>query len=138
VLEHLADPLDILQKISESAASEATLIVEVPHARDWLIQHGPAAFKRFTFWSEHLILHTRASLQFMLEQAGWQVDAILAVQRYPVWNHLQWLSQQKPTGCTATPHDNAALALQQAYEQFLASRDQTDTLFAVATRSIQH
>lgn len=136
VLEHLPDPVQILQQLHKSADQQATLLVEVPHSRDWLIQHGPEAFKQFTFWSEHLILHTRASLQYVLERSGWQVEHVIAVQRYPVWNHLQWCLRQKPTGCTATPNDNAALALQQAYEQFLASRDQTDTLLAVATRRV--
>ncbi|MBV2127875.1 class I SAM-dependent methyltransferase [Arsukibacterium indicum] len=136
VMEHLADPANILQQLSSFATENATLLVEVPHAGDWLLQHGPAAFKSFTFWSEHLILHTRASLQYVLEQSGWHLQHIIAVQRYPVWNHLQWCLQQKPTGFTATPFDSAASALQLAYEQFLASRDQTDTLIAVATRRL--
>ncbi|MEO3865811.1 class I SAM-dependent methyltransferase [Rheinheimera fenheensis] len=133
VLEHLPDPANILKKLHHSATDHTTLIVEVPHAKDWLIQHGPDAFKQFTFWSEHLVLHTRASLQYLLEYSGWQVEQILATQRYPVWNHLQWCLASKPTGYNASANDSAAIALQQAYEQYLASRDQTDTLIAIAT-----
>src|SRR5690606_2828473 len=41
VMEHLTDPLSTLKQLSASASDGASLIVEVPHARDWLLQHGP-------------------------------------------------------------------------------------------------
>ncbi|WP_214000075.1 class I SAM-dependent methyltransferase [Arsukibacterium sp.] len=134
VMEHLTDPLAILTQLNAASASQSTLIVEVPHARDWLICHGPKAFQDFTFWSEHLVLHTRQTLSFVLQQAGWQIQHISAVQRYPVWNHLQWCLQHKPTGVNATSHDASSIALHQAYEHYLAARDQTDTLVAIAKR----
>jgi SAM-dependent methyltransferase len=134
VMEHLTDPQNTLEQLSAAATDCATLIIEVPHARDWLIQHGPDAFKTFTFWSEHLVLHTRQSLAYVLEKAGWQVQHISGVQRYPVWNHLQWCLHNKPTGVNATSHDASSKALHQAYEHFLAHRDQTDTLIAIAKR----
>lgn len=98
----------------------------------WLLQHGPESFKAFTLWSEHLVLHTRQSLAYVLEKAGWQVQYITAAQRYPVWNHLQWCLHNKPTGFNAASNDASSMALHQAYEHYLAQRDQTDTLIAVA------
>ncbi len=134
VLEHLDDPVSSLHNISQSASPQARLIVEVPHGRDWLVQNGPTVFRDFTFWSEHLVLHTRESLRYLLEQAGWQVEQVCAVQRYPVWNHLAWFKQGQPTGLGATLAEPTSLALHQAYEAYLAARDQTDTLLALARR----
>lgn len=135
VLEHLPDAKGILQQLHQLSPDHTQLIIEVPHARDWLIQHGPTEFRHFTFWSEHLVLHTRQSLQLLLAKSGWEVKQHIAVQRYPVWNHLHWLSQKKPSGFNATVSDPSAMALKQSYESYLASRDQTDTLLIFAHKT---
>lgn len=128
VLEHLSDPVAILKKLNQMSLNQTQLLVEVPHARDWLIQNGPTEFRSFTFWSEHLVLHTRQSLQLLLAEGGWSVISEIALQRYPVWNHLHWLGQKRPSGFNEAIHDVSACALQKSYENYLATRDQTDTL----------
>jgi 2-polyprenyl-3-methyl-5-hydroxy-6-metoxy-1,4-benzoquinol methylase len=134
VLEHLTDPQKILSQLNSASSDNATLIVEVPHANDWLLSDGPESFKHFTFWSEHIILHTRQSLKYVLQQAGWHVSNVIGVQRYPIWNHFEWCLHNRPSGSNATAHDSSALSLHKAYEHFLSSRDQTDTLIAIAHR----
>lgn len=134
VIEHLPDAVDILQKLHQLSPAHTKLVIEVPHARDWLIQHGPTEFRHFTFWSEHLVLHTRQSLQLLLARSGWAVMQEIAVQRYPVWNHLHWLSQKRPSGFNASISDPAALELKRSYESYLAARDQTDTLVILAQK----
>jgi hypothetical protein len=133
VLEHLEDPLSVLRKLYETSDNRAVLIVEVPHARDMLIAKNDD-FRSFTFWTEHFVLHTKASLKSMIQDAGWQLTELVGVQRYPVWNHLSWLTEGKPTGLKSAINDGAARNLAQAYEQYLVSRDMTDTLVAVAVK----
>ncbi len=108
------------------------IIVEVPHANDFLLSTlNNEAFKAFTFWSEHLILHTRQSLKVFLETAGFVNVTVQGFQRYPLVNHLHWLAQGKPGGHVSWKHLRAQ-AMDRAYEDFLKSIDQTDTLIAVA------
>nr|WP_168710934.1 methyltransferase domain-containing protein [Ningiella ruwaisensis] len=136
VMEHLDDPQTILKELAEASDEQATLIIEVPHANDWLIHEGPEAFKAFTFWSEHIVLHTRASLKYTIEASGWQVKYIKGVQRYPVWNHLHWCSHHEPSGLSGATNDATSIALAHAYESYLAARDQSDTLIAIATKRV--
>ena len=91
------------------------------------------AFKAFTFWSEHLILHTRGSLRLFLQQAGFKNISISGYQRYPIANHLHWLVKEKPGG-----HDIwnqlRSEELDNAYSAMLNKLDYTDTLIATATK----
>jgi len=49
------------------------IIVEVPHANDFLLELDELKeFKKFSFWSEYLILHTYLSLKKVLRQAGFK------------------------------------------------------------------
>ena len=132
VLEHLPRPLDVLREIREVMAPGGTLIVEVPHARDALIERYKCpAFMDFTFWSEHVLLHTRASLGRMIEHAGFDVIGIRGLQRYPLANHLHWLSAGKPGGQVAWS-DLTLPGLETEYADLLDRLDLSDTLWAVA------
>lgn len=132
VLEHLTSPLDTLNRVREKLQPGGSVLIEVPHARDALFTlYDCEPFKRFTFWSEHLVLHTRQSLRLLLERAGFEQIEITARQRYPVSNHLHWLARQKPGGHEAWAFLNSP-ALHAGYEAALAAIDRTDTLIAFA------
>ncbi len=100
VLEHLADPLEMLRTLKSKLKSGGNLIIEVPSATDFLLSKSVdlESFKQFTLWSQHLILHTRQSLDRMLNFAGLRVSSIEGVQRYPVSNHMNWLRNGQPGG----------------------------------------
>ena len=75
------------------------IIIEVPHAKDILISYfNLESFKSFTFWSEHLILHTRESISRFLTVAGFKDVEVFGIQRYPLANHFYWLKEGKPGG----------------------------------------
>lgn len=133
VFEHLSDPIGTLETLRSKMIPGAKLIVEVPHARDFLISFLDLdAFKSFTFWSEHLILHTRTSLTAFLERAGFTNITIKGYQRYPLANHLHWLAKGKPGGHIIWDHLRT-LSLDTSYGDLLANIDATDTLLAIAT-----
>lgn len=130
VVEHLLDPVGVLREARDRMAVGGTCVIEVPHARDFLLDFLDFdPFKNFTLWSEHLVLHTRESLKAILEDAGFVNVVVKCVQRYPVANHLHWLRNGKPGGHVKWSHlcDDT---LDKAYEQMLGRIDATDTLIA--------
>lgn len=134
VFEHLVDPIQTLKTLRSKMSQSAKIIIEVPHAKDFLLSFLELdAFKSFTFWSEHLILHTRDSLRIFLESAGFTNISVKSYQRYPLANHLHWLAKGKPGGHLHWEHLRAS-ALDTAYGDMLAQMDNTDTLIAVASQ----
>ena len=134
-LEHLHDPIGMLRQINKAMPEKGTIIVEVPHARDFLIKSAACdAYKNFTFWREHLILHTRESLQHFLSEAEFADIEVSGCQRYGLENHLHWLATGEPNGHSVWQHFSRE-GLNHEYAAFLADIDQTDTLVAVAKKS---
>lgn len=134
VFEHLTDPLNSLKQIHTMLADDGKIIIEIPHARDILIETFQLdSFKNFTFWSEHLILHTRKSLETFLNAAGFKKVTIMGVQRYPLSNHLYWLNKGMPGGYTQLLQLRNA-EMETAYGNLLNAIDQTDTLIAIAEK----
>ncbi len=132
VLEHIPNQTGILARIREALKPGGEIVIEVPHARDFLIQSVELPeFRDFTFWSEHLVLHTRQSLEKVLAAAGFENIEIQGFQRYGYTNHLRWFLERKPGGHdTFKAFEDAEL--EAAYRAFIARRDATDTLIATA------
>ena len=130
VVEHLPDPRAMLIALAGLLKSDGELIVEVPNSEDALLKlYACDAFGKFTYWSQHLYLFNRRTLSELVRQAGLRLRWLRQVQRYPLSNHLHWLSRGKPGG-----HQQWAFidspGLGAAYEAQLASLGQCDTLLA--------
>ena len=132
--EHLPDPLEQLNLMKNKISIGGSIIVEVPHANDFLLHALKSeAFKEHTLWSQHLILHTRHSLHRFLDYVGFKNILIRGVQRYPLSNHLWWLSEGNPGGHKKSLAIIDNLMTKANYESALQSIDATDTLLAIAT-----
>lgn len=131
--EHFDNPLEKLLDVKNKLRKGGKLVIEVPNANDILLTKLPNEdFKKFTLWSQHLILHTRVSLEKMLTHVGFKNLYIYGVQRYPLSNHFNWLSNGEPGGHRSlfSVIDNEEL--NSAYENSLSKIDATDTLVAIA------
>jgi 2-polyprenyl-3-methyl-5-hydroxy-6-metoxy-1,4-benzoquinol methylase len=130
VIEHLSDPRSMLNNLAGALNKNGRMIVEVPNSEDALLNlYDCEAFQRFTYWSQHLFLFNSSTLEMLARQAGLRVVAVQHYQRYPLSNHLYWLSQGKPGGhkCWVfldTPE------MSSAYANTLAALGKTDTLIA--------
>ena len=134
VFEHMVNPLDELKEIYKKLKRGGLLIIEVPHARDILLDlYESESFKKFTLWSEHCILHTRLSLQKFLTHLHFKKIKISGFQRYPLSNHLYWLVKHQPNGQNIWRHLSSP-KLDTAYANILETNDLTDTLIAVANK----
>ncbi|MDA8721432.1 class I SAM-dependent methyltransferase [Candidatus Pelagibacter bacterium] len=131
VLEHLLEPVKTLNLLKKKLSPNGKMIIEVPHARDMLFtMYDCEKFKQFTFWSEHLILHTRMSLKLILNAATFSSIKIFGYQRYPLANHLYWLSKGKPGGHEKW-NELVSHKLDLEYKNQLDRIDRTDTLIAI-------
>ena len=99
VVEHLPDPRGLIRNLSEHLRSGGRMVLEVPSSEDALLTlYENEAFQGFTYWSNHLYLFNAETLRLLCTQAGMKVLSIRQYQRYPLSNHLYWLSQGKPGG----------------------------------------
>lgn len=134
VLEHLEDQLRHLKDAFNALKSGGEIILEVPHAEDFLIEKLKLkAFYDFGFWSEHLILHTQITTGHYLQLAGFINIEILPFQRFGYANHLYWLRHGKPGGHQFYK-DITNNTLDNAYRNFLCLKNWSDTLIARARR----
>ncbi len=132
VLEHIPYQIDTLKILKSKLKNKGKIIIEVPHAEDFLIlQEELKAFKNFTFWSEHLILHTYKSLKSILLKSGFKNINIKYYQRYNFSNHLGWFLKKKPGGHNFYK-EIVSNKLNLVYCNNLKKLGQTDTLIAIA------
>ena len=132
VLEHLPYQIKTLKVLKSKLKNKGKIIIEVPHAEDFLIlQEELKEFKNFTFWSEHLILHTFKSLKTILIKAGFKKIKIQYYQRYNFSNHLGWFLKRKPGGHNFF-RKIVTKKLNDTYCENLKKLHQTDTLIVIA------
>ena len=130
VLEHLPDPRAILSALGARLADNGRLIVEVSSADDALLTlFDSESFQRFTYWSQHLFLFNGETLRRVIAQAGLRLVSVQQYQRYPLSNHLYWLSRGRPGGHEQWPFLDTP-ALREAYAASLAAIGRCDTLIA--------
>lgn len=131
VFEHLDKPLEILKNISEKLKKNGKIYIEVPHSNDILInRYDCDDFKKFTYWSEHLILHTKESLKTFIEAVDLNVIDIINIQRYDLINHLYWLAKGKPGGQKKWDDMNVDV-LNNQYKKLLINSNESDTILAI-------
>ena len=128
VIEHLTQPYEFLKLIREKLDDNGQLIIETPNANDVLIsRYNCEAFKNFTYWGCHVFLYTSYSLELLLKQAGFKINWSKQIQRFPISNHLYWLSKEKPGGHNIWKDMNLE-ELNHAYARVLEKNNMCDTL----------
>ena len=133
VLEHLPYQVKTLKEIKTKLKSSGKLIIEVPHANDFLISKlNHEAFKNFTLWEQHLILHTEKSLKKILIKSGFKKVKIIFFQRYGLDNHLGWILDNKPGGHIRYKSIFSD-KINKEYKSKLSKIKCSDTLIAIAS-----
>ena len=130
VLEHLVDPVAVLRELTEHLSADGQIIIEVPNADDALLSlYDSKPFADFTYWKCHVYLYTADTLRRLAKKAGLLVGFVKHIQRYPIENHLYWLSQGKPGGHFYWSFLGNS-ALNHEYEGVLSNMGMTDTIVA--------
>ena len=130
VLEHIPYQVKTLKELKKKLTKNGKIIIEVPSAEDFLLKLKE--FKKFTFRSEHLMLHTENSLRKILEVSGFKKINIKYYQRYNFSNHLGWFIKRMPGGHNS--YENISDAkINKEYSDYLIRRKSTDTLIVIAS-----
>lgn len=130
VFEHLIDPIATLKALANKLAKKGLIIIEVPNSEDMLLTlYDSKAFQNFTYWSQHLFFFNAESLQRLTKKAGFKIICIQQYQRYPLSNHLYWLSQGKPGGHQKWNFIDSP-ELDKAYANSLGNIGKCDTIIA--------
>lgn len=128
VFEHLKEPLKILNDLMPHVSEKGEIIIEVPNCDDALLSYfNSDAFSNFTYWSQHLFLFNEKTLTDLVKKANYKINYINQVQRYPLSNHLYWLSKALPNGQSKySIFNNEKLNVE--YEKVLKKEKICDTL----------
>jgi cyclopropane fatty-acyl-phospholipid synthase-like methyltransferase len=130
VIEHLPDPISVIKKLNQLLTDNGILIIEVPSSEDVLLTlYESEAFQKFTYWSQHLFLFNTKTMSDLILNAGLVDFEIDQVQRYPLSNHLYWLSKGAPGGHIKWDFLNDK-SLMSLYSDALASQGKCDTIVA--------
>ena len=130
VVEHLSDPIAMLKTLAAKLSKKGRMVVEVPSSEDALLTlYDSTAFQQFTYWSQHLFLFNAETLHRLAKQAGLRIVSIQQYQRYPLSNHLHWLSQGKSGGHQKWVFLDSPV-LNAAYANAFGSVNRCDTLIA--------
>ncbi|SET48333.1 class I SAM-dependent methyltransferase [[Clostridium] polysaccharolyticum] len=138
VFEHLEEPEKYLKKLYKYLEKDGKIIIEIPNGNDALLSiYQCDAFADFTYWSAHLFLYTIESFKLLLSHVGlYEIESVEQIQRYPLVNHLYWLSQQKPGGQEKWEYllDDE---MDKLYKNVLAKRNACDTLLFTLKKAKQ-
>ena len=131
VIEHLVNPVETLEKLRRHLKKGVgRLCIEVPNSNDALLTiFDSEAFSKFTYWSPHLFLYNEHTIRKLAKKAGFSVQYVKHIQRYPLSNHLYWMARGKPGGHKVW-NFLASEQLESSYEAVLASVGATDTIIA--------
>jgi len=136
VLEHIKDPLAVLNRLYSKLSENGKLIIEIPSSADILVNlYDCEAFSDFTYWSCHLYLFNEDNLKTLLEKTDFKIGSISQYQRYTLANHLHWLAEGKPGGHVKWNFLEDK-KLQAQYEKKLAEIKQCDSLVAILEKLI--
>ena len=131
VVEHLKDPISVLRQLAKLLEENGKLVIEVPNSEDALLTlYESEVFKKFSYWDQHLFLFNAQTLNTLATISGFSLIKIKHVQRYPLSNHLYWLSKGLPGGHEVWSNLNSN-KINQAYSSKLAALGQTDTIFGI-------
>ena len=130
VLEHIPDPRSLLEDLKSRLNINGQIIIEVPNIDDVLITlYKSEAFSHFTYWSPHLYYFSVKTLEKLFLKSQLKINYINQFQRYPISNHLYWLSFDKPGGQRVFNEFNDE-KLNQLYSKKLVELGKCDTLIA--------
>lgn len=129
VIEHLLEPENCLCELGKHLSEGGVIVLETPNADDALLSiYHCKKFADFTYWSPHIYLYNEHTLETVIKKAGFDIKCIIQEQRYPLANHLRWMSRGLPRGGVEEYQELNDEELNIAYAKVLSKLKACDTL----------
>jgi len=108
VLEHLDDPVNILNTLFDKLLVNGRIIIEVPnHADVFNLIYKSEAYRKFIYTPYHKFYFNADTLRHLLSKTLFEIEYIKTEQRYELSNHLYWLAKYEPNGHIIWPYLNS-------------------------------
>ena len=128
VLEHLENPIEVLEQLKQKLNKNGKFIIEVPNNDDALLTlYHSEAFKDFTYWSCHLFYFNEKCLKYLIKKCGLKCKKINYIQRYPYTNHFGWIKDKRYAGQSRY---KTSKFINYIYTYILKALHKTDTIIA--------
>lgn len=96
VLEHIAQPAELLLNLKKFLKPDGKFLILVPNVDDALLNfYNLQEFQHFYYCVEHLFYYNPSTIQRVFRQAGLYAK-INVIQEYPISNHLDWGYLKRP------------------------------------------
>lgn len=95
VLEHISEPEKFLRNVKKILKKEGTLIIEVPNLDDHMLERSEK-YRDFYFQRAHITYFDNKTLARLLSKSGYSDIEFEGVQRYNLYNALNWLNKGQP------------------------------------------
>lgn len=134
VLEHVLEPAPFLRSCAALLSPHGRLLIEVPSLTDPLLDlYRLKSYKEFFFQRQHPFYYSGTSLERLLKDLGFTVDAMIKHQRYGIENHLNWLQTGQPGG--NAEFREIFRGADDAYRRSLEASGRCDAVIAIVGRS---
>jgi 2-polyprenyl-3-methyl-5-hydroxy-6-metoxy-1,4-benzoquinol methylase len=127
VIEHVPNPREFLAYIRSLLTADGTLLVSTPNRKDILMELDPDGFRPFFYRVVHRWYFDQFSLAHCAREAGFTVEDIQYVHRYPMANAFHWLRDKRPMGNTAI--SAITKTADSFWKNYLEECGHADTLF---------
>lgn len=135
VFEHIIDNRAFLASVAKHLKKKGKIIIEVPSSTDPLLTvYKSKSFKDFYFQPVHPFVYNPKSLSHIIEAGGFQIEKIIAYQRYGLGNHLNWLANNTPGG-NAEFDSIVGSEVNRDYRTSLEQKFLSDTIFLICSTS---
>ena len=132
LVEHVADPLELLRDIHRLLRSGGRLLISTPNRRDWLLDLLPDDYAQFFYRQVHAWYFDADSLTTLLAAAGFTDVVVSYVHRFDVANAVLWLRDRRPTGLGAIACPPGADTM---FRAMLEASGRADYLYAAAGKA---
>ncbi|MEX2283737.1 MAG: class I SAM-dependent methyltransferase [Gemmatimonadota bacterium] len=127
VIEHVDDPVDLVESIRRQLGSNGELILSTPNHRDWLLELLPQEYAAFFYRTVHKWYFDERSIRHLARAAGFRKCEVSYHQRFDWSNFALWLRDKKPTGNGKL---QVARAVDLAFRNWLEEEGRADYIYA--------
>jgi len=134
VIEHVDDPIDFLQSLSELLTDNGRIYISTPNQREILMKLLPDEFSPFFYRAWHSHYFTLSSIINCITLSGMSPLMVDARHSWGLSNCLGWMKEKKPVGKWEDIEPHQSELIDVVWQSYLKEIGMGDTLYAVIAK----